>query len=121
MKTWEMIKELTEDKSLRFVDRNGYVAFIRGKDNDSGILELLRPDSSSMQASGNLRLVDCVGGCSFKADEWELVRQEVDFMTAVNSGKRIRPNADAWDYMSPDLWIRHLLKLHLINGKWLIE
>lgn len=53
--------------------------------------------------------------------DWELIRKPVDFMTAVNSGKRIKPNVGIWDYASPDLWVRNLLELHLINGKWLIK
>ena len=119
MKTWEMIKALTEDKSLKFIDENGYVACIRG---DSGIMELLSPNSGFIGISGNLRLLENTSGCRFKPDKWKLVRQEVDFMAAINSGKNTKPSSSSYDFMSVSYWLNtRVLSLEMINGKWLIE
>ena len=53
-------------------------------------------------------------------DEWELVRQEVDFMTAMNSGKMIRGPRDNAFY-GVKYQLTRVLTLDEINGKWLIE
>jgi hypothetical protein len=55
-------------------------------------------------------------------DDWELVRQPVDFMTAVNSGKNTKPSSSCNDFMSVSYWLNtYGLSLGKINGKWLIE
>lgn len=52
-------------------------------------------------------------------NEWELVRQPVDFMTAANSEKRIRPiNNAVYGFMYLDEWT---FDLEGVNGKWLVE
>ena len=75
-KTWEVIKMITENPKLKFrtrtncsdvfKDENGYIVFEN---------------------------TDCVDGFdgNFKGDEeWILVQEPVDFMTAVKSGKKIK-------------------------------
>ena len=55
-------------------------------------------------------------------EEWELVRQEVNFMTAMNSGKNSKPNSTAYNFMSVSHWLNTcVLSLEIINSKWLIE
>jgi len=53
--------------------------------------------------------------------EWEIVRKSVDFMTAANSGKRIRPDdepAKIHGFNELGYWS---LNIDRINGKWLVE
>ena len=55
-------------------------------------------------------------------EEWELVRKPVDFMTAVNSGKRIQSNRCLGFH--PISWYlegKGRPTLEEVNGKWLIE
>jgi len=71
------------------------------------------------------KLVDECGELVFPTfnTEWELVREEVDFMTAMNSGKPIKScrckafHPFSW-YLQTD---GAYLCLEEINGKWLIE
>ena len=112
MKTWQMIKELTENPKLKFKNNRGVTII--------GKLELNKPyrftfatDEAQLSISGVLH-----------DDEWELVQEPVDFMAAANSGKRI--SNETWDgyyFLHEAL---HILQncdnaLGLINGKWLIE
>ena len=72
--------------------------------------------------TGELYAPDSRGAISIRIDEdWELVREPVDFMTAINSGKSIRPEGhDDWN--SPNSWLaQRSMKLEWVNGKWLIE
>lgn len=52
-------------------------------------------------------------------DEWELARQPVDFMTAANSGGKIKPVDDsAYSFHKLGYWS---MTLENINSNWLIE
>jgi len=54
-------------------------------------------------------------------EDWELVPQPVDFLTAVNSGKKIRPDdepAKIHGFNELGYWS---LNIDRINGKWLVE
>lgn len=54
-------------------------------------------------------------------DEWNLVRKPVDFMTAINSDKRIRPE-DYPEFCSIHYWFkRGFITKKSVNGKWFIE
>ena len=55
-------------------------------------------------------------------DEWELMRQPVDFMTAINSGKNIKPDNISSDFREARHWLTvTILSIGMVNGKWLIE
>lgn len=69
MKTWEMIKKLTENPHKEFVRCDGLVVRI------NKYMELTWESGYS-----HLRI----------ADEWQEVKKPVDFMTAVKSGKRVK-------------------------------
>lgn len=89
-KTWEVIKMITENPKLKFrtycsdvfKDENGYIVFEN---------------------------IDCIDGFdgNFKGnEEWTLIQEPVDFMTAVKSGKKIK--------------VEHILASHLdITKKYL--
>jgi len=54
-------------------------------------------------------------------EEWELVREPVDFLTAINSGKNIRAHTEG-GFAHPEWWLLGgRLTLELINNKWYIE
>ena len=76
MKTWQMIKELTENPSKRFT----YDAATKGS---YITIEGGRPVWRGKGQCGQRLIV-------FIDDEWEEVKQPVNFMEAVASGKRIR-------------------------------
>ena len=66
---------------------------------------------------------DIKNGCSLCIpnvnEDWELIRETVDFMTAINSGKRIKGERFA-NFHEVNYFI-HRLELEDINGKWEIE
>ena len=66
---------------------------------------------------------DIKNGCSLCIpnvnEDWELIREFVDFMTAINSGKMIRGERFA-QFHEVDYYV-HCLELGDINGKWEIE
>jgi len=114
MKTWEMIKELTDNRDTKFKCTNGCIIdprrdFVIGCDKE-GYIRFFE--------HGEFR--DAFFDIHNKFDwDWELVRQPVDFLTAVNSGKRIRPVDHTIDgFLRFNEWS---LNLEMINGKWFIE
>jgi len=53
--------------------------------------------------------------------EWELIKEPVDFITAINSGKKIKGEGFV-EYHLFDWYIRsNSLSLENINGNWYIE
>lgn len=60
-------------------------------------------------------------------EKWELIPQPVDFITAANSGKEIRPDYEEYEYDSLGSWFYSLTGMNdqevlkLLNGKWLIR
>ena len=86
---------------------------------ESGFFYLKTYDNQGKEIDSSL------GGGEFSGnimatDEWELVRQEVDFMTAVNSGKCIKSFKNA-RFHDIGWFFTCGLTLEEINGKWLIE
>ena len=128
MKTWEMIKELTENPNKKFANKGGlkncYVTV------EDGII-VWRGDMQCGQAMS-------IGFIDGRDREWEEVKEPVTFMEAVESGKRIRVehklvnDSDIWnliDLTSLDCLIYTLgekynaieVKDIIENGKWYIE
>ena len=70
------------------------------------------------------KLVDTEGELVFPTYDmdWEIVWEPVDFMTAANSGKRIKSNA-CFEFHSISWYLQGQAHLTLdeVNGKWLIE
>ena len=55
---------------------------------------------------------------------WQLKRQPVDFMAAINSSKKIRPIIKdmACDFREADYWLSVTkISLDMVNGKWEVE
>ena len=105
MKTWEMIKKLTENSSKEFKREDGLV--LSTSIDDTLIWE---PGYTHL----NLH------------DEWEEVKEPVSFMEAVESGKRIRH--ELWlEYDFLEVVLYKLSELStktmrdMILGKWYIE
>lgn len=126
MKTWEMIKELTENPNKKFIC-------------DDIITEVKR--SSEIHITHNVTGKD-FGACI--NDEWEEVKQSVDFMTAVHSGRRIKVEHKYVDkYLITDFekycefekyqhmkcvlkflvekFMPHIIREIIIDGNWYIE
>lgn len=117
MKTWEMIKELTENPDKKFI-RKG--------------------DPLEMSVDG-LKYLRWESGHDYinLKHEWEEIKEPVDFMTAVASGSRIRAEHDlvqehpyyllnyfcAMDEVVRDLteYFSEDIREIIINGKWYIE
>lgn len=119
MKTWEMVKALTENPKASFVpsqERENPVSLIDGvlcwTKKETPFQLNVRPKNpiGSITPSGTLENYD-----------WELVRETVDFMTAINSRKRVRPKGSYFDKYGFRSWIEWDLSLDIINGKWYIE
>ena len=107
-KTWEMIKELTENPNKIF--KNQYGEEIR-----------VLPDNDLFFEGEN--------GYNFISitDEWEEVKEPVTFMEAINIGKCIKPATWDTDYWDLSL-LMHALSDYddedireIINGEWYIE
>jgi len=107
LKTWEMIKALTENTKLKAKSDNLTVHPV----------------------DGGLKYCDCsLRGQHVELSresldyEWELVREPVDFMTAINSDKRISTE-DRSIHLCGANWLLQNsgLTLAQINGKWYIE
>ena len=118
MKTWEMIEKLAENRELRFVCDEQ-------PDNPIGIIGRtlcwLR-DEEPMQL--NFKSFMNVG--TIDNYNWEPVRKAVDFMTVINSGKKIK--YENWaNYYEVCNAISILIDrpadaiCTMINGKWFIE
>jgi len=131
LKTWEMIKALTENPKLKFKSEDGHIASIFRTNFQ---LEYRNHNSN---AGGNIRLLT-EGG--FKADEWELVPQPVSFTEAVKAaieGKRptivlegLRYTLIAekslrdigyWLLFNCENGTTHSISTGMIDGLWTIE
>jgi len=107
MKTWEMIKELTENPGKKFKDKRGRIAYV-----DTGEI-ICKP------------LLDI-------DEEWELIVKPVDFMTAIkafNEGKNIycEYNKHLFCYKADkcgkliDEYGEPIEAYAILNGKWYID
>ena len=128
MKTWEMIKELTENPSKKFMCKSG-----PRKGRTVGF------DGRSIDWHDEYRTNEFEKSYfSIKSTlnwEWEEVKEPVDFMAAVKSGKRFKLiNKDDAEgvltrYMDlntfmdtlSSMWSKELSKAILTEGKFYIE
>lgn len=91
------------------VSRNGFFHLIAFNGN-----EKLDRNSNRGGFSGNLKV----------NTDWQLKRQPVCFMTAMNSGKDSKPiiEGTACDFRNAEYWLSVTkLNLDMVNGKWLVE
>lgn len=125
MKTWEMIKEISENKEKKFKNSMGNIVGL----NKTGRLSWLEKGNNngdplvfgSCDAWPNLNI------------EWELVREPVDFMTAVKAfseGKPVICESSSFGKRRYNPTHGHTLiddkdssisYQEIINGKWYIE
>lgn len=116
MKTWEMIKELTEHPEKKFK---------RSEWKDDNHIET--------DFFGRVINEDREPPAIYVGDDWEEIIEPVDFMTAVKSGKRVRVEHSVYDtpsnYKSLDLTLVQIahgrgpdtVRDIILNVKWYIE
>ena len=111
MKTWEMFKALTEDPKLKFSNGCHTVGI---SDKTKTVVWILKTcEEEPFIIYANAPIIDNLH------IEWDQIRQPVDFMTAVNSGKKIRPVDHTIDgFLKFNQWG---LNLEMINGLWIVE
>ena len=113
METWEMIKALSENQNAKF--KNGINSIVKISDKTKTVVWVDEDgDESPFIIYSNAPVVDNLH------IEWELVRQEVDFMTAVNSGKRIKSYLRE-EFHPVNWYLKGYFSIEEVNGKWLIE
>ena len=111
MKTWEMYKYSLENPDSMFIRKDGTNC---GFTHEGCLFDINGNYPRNILAN----------------EEWELVRQPVDFMTAVNSEKLFKP--ESWIYGTNDEFRslydnlemfsgRQCVQVKILNGKWLIE
>lgn len=111
-KTWEAIKMLTENPTLKFINKCDNIIGV----NRVGFIVLFRNDNS-VNTDLFRKNVDT---------DWALVQEPVTFMEAINSGKRIK-SAYSDDYNSVEETMSLLggltekTVLKVLNGEWFIE
>ena len=121
MKTWEMIKGLSENPKLKFrlINPNTSPNNIAGM-NEDGNIDWYNEKTGRFDRS-YYSIYNTLGW------EWKLWQEPVGFMTACNSGKMMRPTVGGHDFMRLNSWLYSLQQsgneraLELINGKWEIE
>jgi len=86
---------------------------------ENGFIEL-RAFTSSGQPIESFKGAGGFTGNLRMGDEWELKREKVDFLTAINSGKNIKSCTNA-SFHSVDWYLKIGCALVEINGLWEIE
>ena len=110
-KTWEMLKELTENPNKEFEEESNGL-YIKA-DEDGGL------SWDDQYSSINLN------------DTWKEVKKSVDFLTAIEHGKiisveyagmKIEPmNLRDLFYQLENNYISSMIALFILEGKWYIE
>lgn len=112
-KTWELIKAWQEGERGKFVRSDGIEYILK----DIGLKRIFSNEIAWMANSKNVI-------ASFLNATWTKVQEPVDFMTAINSDKRIKPFQYS-EYQKPNIWLKNIgyydNYIEIINGKWLIE
>lgn len=117
MKTCEVIKALMEKPDLNFKNLRfgGIVGY-----KENGALSWLRNTDKNGEAF-TIHFISGDGLSGNWNDDWELVSVPVDFMTAINSEKKIRPD-DYPGFCTIKYWFDHdFITRNRVNGKWYIE
>ena len=110
MKTWEMIKKLTDNPKLKFFRVSDNIKFATSNKVEEG--EITGHYVSSVHSPSY--------GCVLLEDDWKLFQEPVDFMTAINSEKLIKPVMSTMEFDTPRFWIPYI-DIESINGKWFIK
>ncbi|WP_042683145.1 hypothetical protein [Anaerosalibacter massiliensis] len=119
MKTWEMIKELTENPKKKFI-RKGQIDKSYVSVRNNAVVWL-----GEKQVGQSLSL------SHLQNAEWEEVKEPVDFMTAVKSGKEISVEYSGASYKELSLanmlyelqrdFSDKTIRQIILNGKFYIE
>ena len=129
MKTWEMLKSLGENPKASFISKNEPRNPVSLVDNilcwKSGNRFEFNTKTDRERGTENAGTIEVY--------EWELVREPVDFMTAVKAyemGKTIKCDTEAistriykpgLNNILVDQFRAPITTDEIINGKWLIE
>ena len=113
MKIGEMISAICKDPSLKFVNDDNKLVFAKADPFCIGFIDHCSKfwllDMCEMDLRSN----------------WQLVREPTDFMTAVNSGRKVK--SERWSRFYPLSEVYGILgacpldAIDVINGKWYIE
>lgn len=106
-KTWELIKAWQEGETGEFTCGQTTVILVDGRIEFKG--------------SGSAYYISAHD----KTFLWTKVQEPVDFMTAINSGKRIKIFGSKSDFAFSNQWLKNIgyyeNYVELINGKWELE
>ena len=107
------MKKVKTGEMYNIASQNIRVKFIRISNNIT-----YHFDNSGRLCTENNQETDMIPSL---LEEWIQVQEPVDFMTAVNSGKRIKPVQNGC-YLDVNYWFRErVISLDQINGQWNIE
>lgn len=118
MKTWQMIKEIIENPKKKYRPVNGIDGYVEFKNN-----QLVWNGQGQF---GQVMIVT-----ETDENEWEEVKEPVDFITAIKSGKcvGVEYSGAKYEEMSlPNLFYElqqdysdKIIRQMILNGKWYIE
>ena len=120
MKINEVFEKLIENP------KDVYQCFLRNRSelsvSDLGFFQLRTFDKNNRVLDPHSGAGGFTGNLTVNTN-WQLVRQPVDFMLAINSGKNIRPITDtACDFREARYWLAvTMLTLEMVNEKWEVE
>jgi hypothetical protein len=114
VKTWEMVKELTENDNLKFKAQDGMTAEVAV----NGCLMLKDSDGDEAE-------VRIAGGCcEIEPDRWELIPQEVTWQEAIQrwlGGETIVCEIGLHRYIYTPEDRHSIMRNEIEKGKWYIE
>ncbi len=124
MKTWEMLKALSENPDAKFQTD------VKGTEFTAYVSANFKGDYDVVVVSFHGRVEPLVINYGSAGLDWQPAQKPVDFITAINSGKNIMPFEDnGWVFSDASSWLRLLSgngemgenKIKYINGKWYVE
>ena len=116
MKISQVMTHLEENPKLKFTDLKQEV-------------EIYVDESGFLMAKYRGQFPGFDGNIEFHND-WQIVREPVDFMTALNNGRNIKPAEGDFEYTSSQAWLRILGNgcylagkpwVDYVNSKWYVE